>query len=402
MKTIVLPGGERVSWSSFRAAMMASRFGGAARGPEGAYDQAPRAGTMRTSDALSGEHQRIGAPDQEQEQEPTEGRLSAEFVRATERYLRENGISETDIGTIMTVLSRNTERPAPVGAEDTRRRRQMAADRALPREMRRWPTQPMSRPATRPGSPVPRASARSNVPAPPVEAPVRSPEREALATAIARRAAAVDRLDRAERALARAGEMGREAYSDEQRAETALVDARAGEDRWLADALLADGEPGTSPIRTAEAALAKAREQREAAGNASTALRQQVERDRVAVDYARQDVRRAAAQVLGASPATEAAIERLERAEAELVEAGDQMLWLCRVGAIDIERAPDGGWRADATDMRHRARSAARRLEAPPIAWHELIRQAAGTAEWEAVLVALTDDADTPCPGERE
>src|SRR4029079_9063808 len=109
-------------------------------------------------------------------------------------------------------------------------------------------------------------------------------------------------LARTELALARADEMRREAYGAEERATAALAAAREGEPRWLADALLAERQPGPSPIRAAEQALAEAREAQEAARTADATLRQQLEQDQRAVDSARRAVHRTAAAVLALDP----------------------------------------------------------------------------------------------------
>jgi len=92
--------------------------------------------------------------------------------------------------------------------------------------------------------------------------------------------------------------MRRDAYAREAAATAALTAAREGEPRWLADSLLAEREPGPSPLRAAEQALTEAREAQEAARGADATLRQQVEQDQRAVDSAQWAVRRAAAAVL--------------------------------------------------------------------------------------------------------
>jgi hypothetical protein len=227
-------------------------------------------------------------------------------------------------------------------------------------------------------------------------APPRSPERSALAEAIARRSTAEERLQRIETALARAGEMGRETFRAEDRAAAALADARQAEPHFMADALLADREPGVSPLRAAEAALVDVREQREAARNAEAVLREQLNQERTAVEYAHRAVRRAVAAVFAASPAIEAAIARLEAAAAELVAAGDAVSWLSRARVLDINAAPPGGWRRDSDDIEQRARRALHKMDVPAAGW--LRDRPTATEGWTAGLAALENDPDAPLP----
>ena len=153
--------------------------------------------------------------------------------------------------------------------------------------------------------------------------------------------------------------------------------------------------PSASPVlrqlRAAETALASAREQREAARDASEVLRQELEQERSSLGYVHPAVRRAAAAVLAASPAVEAAVERLERAEAELVDAGDAVRWLAAAGVLGVRTPAPNGVIVDESPRDERARRALRRLDVPASGW--LRDQPASTESWEAVLAELEMDA---------
>ncbi len=70
-------------------------------------------------------------------------------------------------------------------------------------------------------------------------------------------------MQRIEVALARAGEMVRESFAAEDWAAAALAEAVRLSRIAIADALLAEREPGPSQLRATETSLAYARERRE-------------------------------------------------------------------------------------------------------------------------------------------
>jgi len=230
--------------------------------------------------------------------------------------------------------------------------------------------------------------------------PDRSPERQRLAAALDRLADARANLARTERAAERVHERFNEFNRIAVAADRELADARRDEGGLLVDALLADREPRQSPLKSLEAALADAREQREAASAAGNTLRAQLEVEQRAVDNARRDVRQAAALVLAASPATAAAVERLERAQAELVDASDEVLWLIRADVIFARRPPPGDIETDVA-LAGRASSATILLQNNPVGWTELIQErlpCAATRAWESALEALQVDPDAEVP----
>lgn len=216
-------------------------------------------------------------------------------------------------------------------------------------------------------------------------APAPAADRAALAAAITRQRAAVEDCDRTKAALARAEQRRLAAAQARSRAETALAEARAGEGQTLVAALLADAEPGPSPVKEADAALAAAAEQYAALGSAEQALRAHLAETEREFGYAQRGLRDCAIAVLAASPAVHAVVDRLEAAMHELVAAGDQFLWLVRVGAL----VPVAGYGFDptGTDLATRVRRLAGRLSEPPTGWRDLVAEVAGS--WRVFADAL-------------
>jgi hypothetical protein len=211
--------------------------------------------------------------------------------------------------------------------------------------------------------------------------PERSPERTALREAIERHAAAVEQRDRTTAALARAREMRFRSYDAERSARAALTEAKAHEGARFPAELLA-----------AEEALASVAVQRGAAHLAEETLQQYAAEASSAVDWAARRVRSAAVAVLQTSPAVVAALERVERLQRELVDAGDDLLWLLHHDVLT--RQPGIGYATTIDDLPTRCRRAADRLDRPPMDWRDLIPGKRGTGHWEAVLAALQADPD--------
>lgn len=230
------------------------------------------------------------------------------------------------------------------------------------------------------------------------EALARTAEREALATAIARRAAAEARFERTQAAAERASELGREALGRLDRVERDLADARATAPRQMVEALLSGAEPGVSPVQRYEAELADAREQRDQAREAGAALRQEVEDARVALDRARDHVRRCAAAVVAVSTAVIAVIERAEQAQQAMIETGAELRALVRAGVLTYRTPAPGGWITDEGEFERRARRAVQRLDTAASGWLGVAREGSGTASWARWLDALMVDPDAPAP----
>jgi hypothetical protein len=90
-------------------------------------------------------------------------------------------------------------------------------------------------------------------------------------------------------------------------------------------------------------------------------------------------------------------VEQIEQLQAHLIDLGDALLWFVNRDVIRILRPAPGG-SVDDEGLPRRARIAAQRLEMPPLAWHDLIREKPGTGAWESVLEALQADASAPIP----
>lgn len=223
------------------------------------------------------------------------------------------------------------------------------------------------------------------------------PERQALAAAITRHRAAREDHARTGEAIARAGLRRLDAAAAGVRAETALAKAKAGEGETLVAALLADAEPGSSPVREAEAALTAAQEQHAALGGAEQALRERLAETEREVERAGRLLRERAVEVLATAPAVLAAVDRLAATQRELVEVGDQVLWLVRTGVLKPQ--PGMSFNARAGDLPTKVRVLVERLSQPPTAWHDIIAEVAGSWRvFSAALEALESDAAAVLP----
>jgi hypothetical protein len=139
----------------------------------------------------------------------------------------------------------------------------------------------------------------------------------------------------------------------------------------------------------------------EDARSAVATLERPIEQARTAVDWSQRRVRKAAAALLASSPARlKQAVARLERAEAELIDAGNEVLWLIRESIIPVRRPPPGG--TDTNEGLARvAATLTRRLEIAPLSWLDLIKErvpSPAVRNWEAALAALQSDADVAIP----
>ena len=228
-----------------------------------------------------------------------------------------------------------------------------------------------------------------------------TPERQALAEAIARREAAHAELSRVREAYDRIelyGENG--VIRAVEVAERQLRESRERAPHRLVDRLLG-GVAVADEVEVAEQGLATAQR-----AKAEALIAQRQFEDEIlpaaqrAVERAEGEVKAAATAVL--FPLVEPAIAELERSERAVVAAGDRLKWLQNQGVVQIRRAAPGGTMLDDGSLEARAQRALFNLEMPPVRWDAIMRElhetTRRTGDWEAALHRLMTDAEAELP----
>jgi chromosome segregation ATPase len=204
------------------------------------------------------------------------------------------------------------------------------------------------------------------------DAPPRSPEREQLAEAIARRDTATKQLARIQAAHERASNTIYDLKDSVDKAIAALDAAKVGEESYLAAVALGDADAALSPVKAAAAAVEEANDQLGTARRTRDALETETKAAENDLMFADMALDKCVGDVVRAEPA-------VRKLAAEYAAA--------RRRAVDLQRAMEAVQSYLPDDFLY---------------WHgsgsfpdaELVAVAA----WRAVLKELRTDADAPLP----
>jgi chromosome segregation ATPase len=204
------------------------------------------------------------------------------------------------------------------------------------------------------------------------DAPPRTPEREQLAEAIARRDTATQQLARIQAAHERAADTVYEAKDSVAKAIAALDAAKAGEGSYLAAVALGEADAALSPIKTAAAAVEEANDQLYTARHMRDALEAEIKSAERELMWAKSKLDEAVGEAVNADPATARLVAVFNEAERRFMSLRQAM------GVVGTSRLPKG---SEFWDCQH--------------SWPEL----PDAAQWKAAFEALRTDADAPLPG---
>lgn len=230
---------------------------------------------------------------------------------------------------------------------------------------------------------------------PPRTPPAVSPEREALAAAIAVAQERRQRIAAATSAVASAVDADRAARRRQEEAEAGVSDARTAATAYAI--AVARGNAGPPPVTVAEARsdLQTASDVAASAREARVALEAELADAQRWRDIPDMNVADAAAAVLAASPEVAALVQRVARAQRDLVDCGSALSWLASRKAAVPERRDEWGM-----PVHTPATEAVARLRSPPETWAALLTDGSipGASPWAAALAALLVDADAALP----
>jgi hypothetical protein len=218
--------------------------------------------------------------------------------------------------------------------------------------------------------------------------PAPSPERAALAGAIAQRDAVASEVAAIRAAVEAARAASHAAQQARAAAETGIATAKAAAGQHLTDAAM--GTAGARPpdIRAARAALLAADDDCEVTQIAVDALATRLAEAERAEPAARLKVESAALACVRASPEAARLLADTERLQRELFANAAALTHLHRIGGLD-RAMPGANPNATSTP----ADLAAARLASPVSTWHALATESREPA-WRAWLEALSTDAD--------
>jgi hypothetical protein len=173
----------------------------------------------------------------------------------------------------------------------------------------------------------------------PAPAPHPTEERQRLAAAIDRLAAAQARVDRIAAAQTKAAALAHDKFREIEAAEAALAEARLTEPHRLVSRLLGD-DPDPGP---AAADVARTLNDAQAARNALATARDTLTAERQEADFslgfARQNRDEAAAAVLRASPGVAALLDDLKATRARFASLRLALTWLAQQRILDDRQA---------------------------------------------------------------
>ena len=223
----------------------------------------------------------------------------------------------------------------------------------------------------------------------------RSPEREALAAAIADHASHLKGRDAAIRAEASADGAVYAARRAVNAAETGIEAAVAAAARHVHDQAL--GIAGDAPVtvRAARERLVDAEDALAAATGAHEALRADLARFDASLTGIRLKAAVTAVLQREGAVAARAVADHVARLECELVAAGQALEFLIGAKAYPVsdEIGHKFGKPADPA-----IRSAQMRLTSPPLSWRDLLGKQDGAHQWRAALAALETNAGALLP----
>jgi chromosome segregation ATPase len=202
------------------------------------------------------------------------------------------------------------------------------------------------------------------------DAPPRTPEREALAEAIARRDTATKQLARIQAAHERASNTIYDLKDSVDKAIATLDEAKAGEGSYLAAVALGDADAALSPVKAAAAAVEEANDQLGTARRTRDALEAEMKAVESELMWTKSKLDDAVRDVVRADPA----IRKL---------AGDHAAADRHYN--DLHRAMETMQRYLPDDLKF---------------WHGTGRwpDLTGAATWSAAITALASDAGAPLP----
>ena len=215
-----------------------------------------------------------------------------------------------------------------------------------------------------------------------------SPERVALAEAIAKRDERRAHIAATAAAIGNAEAAWRDAGLRRSAAEAGVASAKAE-----AVERLTAGQPGAataaaSTVKAARSAMTEADDDLEAAAAALDALRRRSD-DLAQFSYLpEQRVAEAVSTVVRNSPAVAALVAEVAELQRKLADKGAALLFLA--GNLDMANNPDGT--TNATKL------ALTRCQTPMTTWKALL-SAGAVAPWSEALAALAVDATAPLPG---
>jgi chromosome segregation ATPase len=203
------------------------------------------------------------------------------------------------------------------------------------------------------------------------DAPPRSPEREQLAEAIARRDTATKHLKRIQAAHERASNTIYDLKDRVDKVIATLDEAKAGEGSYLAAVALGEADAALSPVKTAAANVEQANDLLDTARRTRDALETEikaVERELMFADMATDE---RIADAVRTDPAVRQLVADFEAASKTYAELRQAMTAVRREWLPDASRSWDS--------IRN---------------WPEMPTAVA----WKAALAALREDADAPLP----
>ena len=222
----------------------------------------------------------------------------------------------------------------------------------------------------------------------------RSPEREALAAAIAHRAEM--QVEQTKLATAAAGAESRvhAARAAVESATENLKTAKAAAIDYEIAAATGVASDAPPTIDAARQRIVSAEDALEVARSTRDALKERLAAYRMSLSTATDRVTRTAREILRQSPSVAAALEAAEASQRKMVDANAALFWLVSEGVAD-------GVSAESSRLLARFRYLTKPgLGMNPEIWAVLVRDSSipGGTPWQAALTALCADADAPLP----
>ena len=224
-------------------------------------------------------------------------------------------------------------------------------------------------------------------------APTRSAEREVLAERIAQHAAVLARLDQLQTAAERASGLLRAAFSAKEKAAEALSEARAGENEYLVNELVAGRELATSPTVRAEHDAKEADRQIERARQARDAATAEIEVAARDIELLKRQLDDAAGAVLAAETADKIAalLEEAKKTQADLVSRRCVLRFLHKNNVV-----ADAEVKQEVRNfLRHNDDCLPGTFDSTEFERYDAHR---ASQVWAAAREALSSDADAPLP----
>lgn len=228
-----------------------------------------------------------------------------------------------------------------------------------------------------------------------------SPQRQALAEAIAEHRARTEQIAALESAVEQVHHAWVASSKRKEKAEAALREAKDQAADNAVAAVLGKKPAGVTTTKAARAAIEEATDDIEEATLADETLRARLQEAKTFLPLSEDKLQNAAAAVLRESPEVArltAAVTELQR---KLADAGAALLFLDRIRALADRSVSVSGHDAPVrTDgLPQEIVLAVQRLMAPPSTWNKLSAEVPGARPWHQALTALMTDASAPLPG---